>query len=274
MSVKNFIPTIWETEVNREREKAHVFGAFVNRDYQGSIAAYGDTVKINGIGAVNIGDYVPGTDITVQELEDASTFMTIDQQKYFAFNLDDVDAAQTTPGIFSAATQEASYGLSDTADSFVAGHHGDAGIVVTQAALNSANFLETFTELRRKFQTNNIPDGVEVKVAITPLIFEKMTLAKILQDTNNSDILSRGYSGTYLGFPIFVSNNVKTTGSIQHCVAMTNRAMTFADQLIGMEAYRPEGGFRDALKGLHVYGGKVVRPKEMAVLNLTVASEV
>ena len=83
----------------------------------------------------------------------------------------------------------------------------------------------------------------------------------------NQAILQNGLVGEAAGFQIHLSNNVpSTSGAKSKVVAGTNQAGSFAEQLVELEAYRLEKNFSDAVKGLHVYGAKVVQPKALAVL--------
>lgn len=95
MAVTNFIPQVWSARLLAHLDKAHVLTNLVNRDYEGEIRQYGDTVKITQIGDITIKDYVTNTDIDdPQELTTEQQLLVIDQQKYYAFQIDDVDAAQ------------------------------------------------------------------------------------------------------------------------------------------------------------------------------------
>ena len=121
MSVANFIPTIWSARLLAHLDKAHVYAALVNRDYEGEIKNYGDTVKINQIGDVTIKDYTKGKDIDdPEELSGDQNTLTIDQAKYFNFSIDDVDAAQVNPKLMDAAMQRSAYAMNDTTDLFLA----------------------------------------------------------------------------------------------------------------------------------------------------------
>ena len=112
MSVANFIPTIWSARLLAHLDKAHVYAAQVNRDYEGEIKNYGDTVKINQIGDVTIKDYTKGKDIDdPEELSGDQNTLTIDQAKYFNFSIDDVDAAQVNPKLMDAAMQRSAYAM-------------------------------------------------------------------------------------------------------------------------------------------------------------------
>ena len=119
MSVANFIPTIWSARLLAHLDKAHVYAALVNRDYEGEIKNYGDTVKINQIGDVTIKDYTKGKDIDdPEELNGDQNTLTIDQAKYFNFSIDDVDAAQVNPKLMDSAMQRSAYAMNDTWQTF------------------------------------------------------------------------------------------------------------------------------------------------------------
>ena len=137
MSVANFIPTIWSARLLAHLDKKHVYAALVNRDYEGEIRNYGDTVKINQIGDVTIKDYQKGKDIAdPEDLSGEQTTLTIDQAKYFNFAIDDVDAAQVNPKLMDKAMQRAAYGMNDVTDTFLAN-------LMYLAAQNNGNNLGT-----------------------------------------------------------------------------------------------------------------------------------
>ena len=235
MSVKNFIPKLWATAVNRELEKSLVLVPRCNRNYEGLISAAGDTVKINGIGGIDTAAYTPGTTtITYQEIEDASTEFKIDQDYYFAFQLEDVDKAQATDGIFAAATLEAAYALGDRADIFIANKYSDAGTSITESSVTSSNVTSILTRIRRAFSENNVPNTVPIDLVVTPWFHEKMKLAKVITSTDNAGVINTGFLGNYWGFNIYESNNIVTTGSEgslnSQIMAMTSRAITYASE--------------------------------------------
>ena len=93
MAITTFIPTIWEARLLAHLDKALIYGNLCNRDYEGDISQAGDTVIINQIGDIAIKDYKKTEDITLDDVDGTPTQLKIDQQKYFAFKVDDVDAA-------------------------------------------------------------------------------------------------------------------------------------------------------------------------------------
>ncbi|MFO7294268.1 MAG: coat protein, partial [Acidimicrobiia bacterium] len=100
MAISNFVPEVWAAELLVALEKNLVYAApgVVNRDYEGEIAQYGDTVHITTLGDPTIGTYTPHSDITIEDVDDTPTTLTIDQAKYFAFEVDDIERRQARDG--------------------------------------------------------------------------------------------------------------------------------------------------------------------------------
>src|SRR4030043_236938 len=129
MTIANFIPAVWSANILVALRKVLVFAGLVNADYEGDITGFGDRVKINEIGEINISDYTKNSDITWQDLDDAQKELIINQAKYFAFQIDDIDRAQAKPKLITQAMSDGAYGLKDAADAFMASKHNEAGIV-------------------------------------------------------------------------------------------------------------------------------------------------
>lgn len=278
MSIANFIPTIWSARLLAHLDKKHVYAALVNRDYEGEIRNFGDTVKINQIGDITIKDYVKGQPIAdPQDIDGDQTILTIDQAKYFNFAIDDVDAAQVNPKLMDKAMQRAAYGMNDVTDQYLANlmylaaeNNGDglgsddAPIVPTKDTAYDL-LVDLGTDLTEK----NVP--TEGRWAVVPAWFHGLLLKDNRFVGNGTDynraLIEGGEVGVAAGFKIWLSNNVpNAAGAKYKIIAGTNEAASFAEQILKTEAYRPEKSFADAVKGLHVYGGKVVQPKGLSVL--------
>jgi hypothetical protein len=280
MRVRQFVPTIWSAELFQELDKAHVLVNRANRDYEGEISAYGDQVKINAVGDITVANYAPNvTSITPQQLSAAQTILTIDQSKYFAFFIDDVDNAQTKPTLMGEAMRKAAYALADTADQLIAGFYTQAGVTVTSTSVSVATCLTILADAGKALDEGNVPQGGRWLV-IPPWFHAKLVLNKIME-TDGSVVAdpaySNGFVGRAFGFDIFMSNNLTTSNSTgtlgsHYALAGTARAISFAEQIVKMEAYRPEDSFSDAVKGLHVYGSKVIDPNALISLNITTSS--
>lgn len=289
MSVNNFKPTIWSANILATLQKSLVFASpiITNRNYEGEVANFGDRVKINQIGDVTISNYVSGTDITYQGMSDAAQFLDIDQQKYFAINLDDVDAAQVNVDLMSAYSTQAGYSIADTVDQYLSGLYASAGITtnlgstaspltVTAADSTGGNvgILELLRRMMVALNKNNVPK-IGRWVVLSPdlagrLAERNVTLYNVRQTQEAAD---NGYIGNFYGFEIFESNNVADVGTAvtpkQKILAGTNVAITMAQQIAKIEGVRRENQFADAVRGLYVYGAKVVRPEALACATVT-----
>lgn len=273
----NFIPTVWAARLLQQLEKVHVYGqtGVVNRDYEGEIRDRGDSVKIATVGDVNVGNYSRNTDMAVQILDDADQMLLIDQAKFFNFTYDDIDNAQQAVNTMDAAMQSAAYKLKDAADSFVAGHYvyapADTGVGDDTTPLNAlaANVAyKLLVDLGTKLDERNVPsDGRSV---IVPPFFH----GALLQDdrfvktggANAEARLQNGMVGEAAGFRVLKSNNVPNTSSTKYkVIALHPMAFSFAEQIVKVESYRVEKQFANGAKGLHVYGGRLVRPQAWAV---------
>lgn len=283
MSLENFIPTIWSARLLANLNEAHVYAALTNRDYEGEIENIGDTVKINAIGRVTIGSYTKNTDIAAAEtLTDAQTTLTIDKAKYFNFQIDDVDKAQQKPKVMDAAMSEASYGLSLEVDKELAkmhtvtpannkvgadGNSAKLGLVLTAGSA----MYDYLVDLKVKLDENNCPDDGQRWVVVPAWAYGALLKdARFVNATETGNqIRSNGYVGKAAGFNVHMSNNVTDDGQsvkTYRIIAGHPMAVSYAEQVREVEAYRPERRFADAVKGLHLWGYKVVRPALIATL--------
>ena len=275
MSVSNFIPELWSKRINQKLRKSLVFGSVVNTDYEGEIGSGGDTVKINSIGDVTIGNYVPNsTSITPEQLNDYQTTLSIDTKKYFAFKVDDVDKAQVNANVMDEAMQSAAWGLKNAADESIAALYTGAANTITTTAIDSTNAFAAVLTLGQYLSQENVPEDGRWLV-IPPWFKTKLLLAKALVTDNGAaaDAFTNGKVGRVGGFDLYESNNVANDGTTYYIMAGTRKAISFAAQVNKVEAYRPEASFSDAVKGLYVYGTKVVYPDALAVLTATVGAE-
>jgi hypothetical protein len=276
--LNNFIPTIWSARILSALKKSLVYGQsnVVNRDYEGDIRDQGDSVKINSIGDVTIKDHARNTDIDgAEEISDASQMLLIDQGKYFNFGVDDVDKAQANANVMGEAMDRSGYGLRDKADQFIASHYTDvpaANLLGSDGAPvipTATTAYEKLVDLGVLLDEANVPtDG---RFVIVPSWYHGLLLKDdrfVRAGTAKTDqVLANGMVGEAAGFTVMKSNNVpNTAGTLYKVIAGTKMGFSYAEQIVKVEAYRPEKRFSDAVKGLHVYGGKLIRPYCWAVL--------
>jgi len=280
--VEGFIPEWWSADLLRSKEKTLVFGGLCNRSYEGQIKQAGDRVRINQVGDITVNSYTKNSTaaLTIQKLDDAQISLDIDQAKYFSFQVDDIDEVQANVDFRAEAMRKAGYRLNDTMDQYLFGLHTQAGIQVTSTTTSSTTVEIAFLNLAERLNDANAPSDGRFAL-IPPWVLTKLTLARILKDTDNSRIYTAGaledkkyygYVGRAHGFDFYVSNNVsKVASSNAKIIAgIVGESFTLAEQILKMEAYRmTDEGFGSVVKGLHVYGAKCVHPAITACLTAT-----
>lgn len=270
MAINDFIPELWAGRVLENLQKTLVYGAagVVNRDYEGTIRQAGDTVKINNIGALTAGTYTADTDIdSVAALSDSTRSLEIDQARFVAFQIDDITAAQSSVSLMDSAMREAAYALADTADGFIAAAMVSGGSSVStgiDTTPDKDTAYENLVALSIALDEANAPrEGrwVVVSPAYHGLLLKDTRF--ISPGGGNTETLTNGRVGRAAGFTIYTSNNCPLDTTNKVVLAGHPSAITYAEQLVKTEAFRMENRFADAVKMLHVYGAKVVRPTNL-----------
>ena len=276
MAYENFIPEIWSKKIEHDLERDCVYAEDCNRSYEGSVKQCGDTVHILGVGKPTISTLARESasgDITgPEEVEGTDTILVIDQIRYFNFMVGDIDKAQAVDGLLDSLTKEANEGLANEVDKYIAALVSGAGSSVTQGALTADNVLDTLDEGQQKLYENDVKATTEVVVVIPPAVYTLFRRAYLQRDTNNHEALANGKVARYGNMTVKLSNNVNGGSGTYNCMMRTKRAVAYAQPVRHVEAYRPEGKFADAVKGFILFGAKVVRPKEMVKLALTIAA--
>jgi len=305
LSINNFIPEVWSGVLLKALTPNLVYGNLFNSDYQGEITRQGDTVRITSIGDIEINDYSKDTDIkSPQALTDAQTTLSISQAKYYNFEIDDVDQAQSMPGIMAAAMEMAAYRLAQEMDRYYAGFYVDAISANTIGSADSPvtpdkptydkvgggttvydyliilNQLLTHQSVPKVGRWAVIPPWVKSALLQDPRFTSFNTPDARETITNGQLDASAGQApDAYLGriekMDIYESVNaphlagdVGLAGSVDVIFAGHSMAVTKAAGLTKTEAYRPPSRFADAVKGLALYGAKTIRPYAVAAAYL------
>lgn len=273
MSYANFVPKIWAKAIERELERKLVFAEDCNRQYEGDVKQMGDTVKILGVGKPTISKQKGGSIILpdAETVEDTSVEMQINTVAYFNFLVDDIDKRQAVGGLLDALNTEATQELAGEMDKDIAALAGtrDAKKVYSDyLAVNADNVLGTLDLALQMLHENDVPADAKIVATVPPWFLTHLRTAYTKLDTDNSDLLKNGKVGRYNNILIKMSNNVNSTTSGSNIMVRTERAVAFANPLTHTEPYRPEKRFSDAVKGYVLYGTKIVRPKELMILNV------
>lgn len=276
MTIENVIPALWAARFLENLNNEHVYASCFNRDYEGQIKEMGSSVKIANIGNVTIYNYVRNQDLSGPDIpQDAGQILTIDQGKYFHFNVDDLDKRQAQPNIMAAQMTQAAWDMRDVVDLYL-GTLLQNGVATAQQ-LGSIAIDQNPTSGQFTAYDNLVNMDVQLSTTNTPRAGRWAVVPPWYEGFLRKDLRFVGYGtpenrqaltggkpiGTASGFDVYVSNNVPKSGSAYTVIAGYNGAATYAEQVTETEAYRPQKRFGDAMKMLLVYGAKITRPSNL-----------
>ena len=277
MAITNFQQTIWSKKIQTQLDTITSLKDHCDFQFQGDIK-YAKEVKILNVARPTIRTYVPGTSLTREAGTDGSQLLQINQYRYFDFEVEDIDQAQSVPGLIENLTKEATLGLSEEADKYVASLvKADVEATTPTVSIGTATDISGVTDggialIETGFQRlyeNNCKVSDSYHLEITPEWYTVLRPYIIKLDTDNSDLIKKGYVGKYGNALISIENLLASSTVSSHSCKLamlrTTKAIAFAGQIDKVEAYRPHDAFQDALKGLYVFGAKIVRPEQIFV---------
>ncbi|SDH19466.1 hypothetical protein SAMN05421505_112126 [Sinosporangium album] len=245
----------------------------VNRDYEGDITGMGDTVRIPTVLDPTTEDYSPITGFAGDPAENTGDSLTfeIERARAFRFRVEDITQVQSQIGgqYMTHGVTRAGRKLAEVADAYVAAKivaavpAGNRRVTVNLAGTVDALYKQ-IVQLKVELDKTNTPQGGRFLV-ITPDVYGLLLQDSRFVDASqfgSNEPIRNGVVGKTLGF-LVVSCNVMPANT--HVIAGHNIATTYAEQLVEVEYYRPEKFFADAVRGLHVYGAKVMRPEHLAL---------
>ena len=268
-------PILWSARILAHLDKTFVYGAaFTNRDYEGEIKDAGNTVRILQIGDVTVSDYT-GTLAAGQGLTDAALDLVVDQKKYFNFFVDDVDTRFSILKLVDEGSRRAAIAMSDVRDQYVASLFSgisasntvgdDTTPIVIGFAAGQTKPYDAFLDLGQKLDESNVAN-VDRRVVLPPWFIRALKGQLGNRNTSLGDkITMDGMAGTVDGVTIYQSNNVPNVAGAKYKAMMGQPVITFADAIVKTETFRPEAKFGTGVKGLHVFGAKLVQPRAMSL---------
>lgn len=285
MSINNFIPNLWSGQIQKKLRNELVFGGMVNRRFEGELKRKGDTVTIFTVGETTIKDMVArkanGAPREIDAPEGIATTnvsLVVDQEKYFNVGIDDVDAIQRNADLFPEYIDSAVYGLKSAMDKHIADKMkkeagSQLGTVDSPVELSANSIYNEILKLKVALDRANAPQIG--RFLVMPPEAEGMLLAdnRFIYVGTGGNALANGKLFKASGFDIAISNDLTPDGSNVYQILASNRESTaFVEQILHIEPYRVEKAFSDAVKGLAVYGAKVIKPEHVVVANVTFAS--
>lgn len=287
----NFIPEIWSGKLIENFYDATVLAAIANTDYEGEIKNQGDTVNIRTIPNITIRDYVKGQNLVVENPDKPKLQLVIDKGEYFACVEDDIDRVQSDVKLMDMWSKDASEQMKIKIDqrvltdilpdiaatnkgatagavsgAFNLGTTGSPLTVTKDGSGGSTSVTDLVVDMGTVLDEANCPE--QNRFLIIPARMAGLIKKSELKDASltgdSQSPLRNGRLGMIDRFTIYVSHNLKVTSSTKYSIiAGTKMGFTFASQMTEMETIRSETTFGDIVRGLQVYGYKVVKPEAL-----------
>lgn len=282
MSVQYFQQTIWSKKIQDDLEEKCKLVQDCTREYEGD-CKYANTVRILAVGDPTIGNYT-GKDINIEEMTDSMQELKIDVQKYFAFEVKDVDKAQSVPGLPEKYQQKAMHKLALTREKFigalVAGkaqstvdeeakndtYKEGAKNVITAAGKTKGNIKTALDDAIVLLREKNFDDAGIIE--IDPRTYKTFKDELIELKTANDELIRKGVVGQYDNYNVKSTNNVYRDETHVYCIVRSNMAIAFAGQINEVEAGRMEKRFSDYVRGLDTYGAKIIAQDELVCVKI------
>jgi hypothetical protein len=288
----NFIPELWSGKLIENFYDATVLAAISNTDYEGEIRQFGDTVNIRTTPEITIRDYVKGQTLTVENPDKPKLQLVIDKGEYFACVEDDVDKVQSDINLMDTWTKDASERMKikidqrvltdilpdigsfnkgatagEQSSSFNLGTTASPLQVTSSGAGGTKSVVDLIVDLGTVLDEANCPE--QNRFMVVPAKFAGLIKKSELKDASltgdGTSIVRNGRLGMIDRFTVYVSHNLKVdTGGKYNLIAGHKMGFTFASQMTNMETIRSESTFGNIVRGLQVYGYKVVKGEALA----------
>ena len=265
MAVTNFIQSIWSKKIQDDLELKTKLVENCLREYEGDVK-HAASVKILGVGEPTIGAYDSTKDINIEEMSDKGQMLTIDQANYFAFYVDDVNQAQSVPGLKERYQEKAVHGLAVARDTYVAGLIKGATNVTTATNLTQEAVKDAIDKAIVSLRERNFDE--EGVIEITPAVYSVFKNCLITLSTDNPEYIKKGIVGVYDDFKVIMSNNMAKDDTHAYCDVRGKKAVAFAGQINEVEALRSEKRFKDIIRGLDTFGSKVIDEARIQVVKV------
>ena len=290
-----FLPKVYSKQVLNFFRKSSVVEAITNTDYAGEISAFGDTVRIIKEPVITVDQYERGGTISATKLTDQELNLIVDVANAFKFIVDDIETNMSHVNFREVATSSAAYALRDAFDSGViaemfsgvsasspnhvlgsdnatdlaAGTFDGTGNLDIGFAGSEHDPIDVLSRMARLLDEQNVPEEGRWFLA-NPEFYEQLvqTSSKLMsvdfnagQGSIRNGLVS---SGKLRGFDMYKTNNIAATSNAAgKCLAGHMSSTCTAQTIVNTEVIRDPDSFGDIVRGLHVYGSKVLRPEAL-----------
>lgn len=284
-STPGFIPSIWSGKLIEKLYASTAYAEVANTMYEGEIKQQGDTVEIRTTPSITIRDYQVGGGLTYEKPTSDKVQLQIDQSKYFAFEVNDVDAYQSDINLMDSWSDDGGQQMGIEIDTDVnayaytevAAANAGAAAGAKSGSLNlgetnapvvitKSNILDVLVDCGTALDEQNVPNTG--RYVILPAWMNGMLKKSDLRDASvmgdSTSVYRNGKVGELDRFTVYVNNNLSTvtdpttTNQCTNVIFGHKKALTFASQMTNMETLPNPDDFGKLIRGLNVYGRKVI----------------
>ena len=285
----NWAPAIYSQKVQKFFRRASVVEDITNTDYAGEIENFGDTVNIIKEPSITVNDYARGQTVNTETLADDQIQLTVDQGSYFAFKVDDIEERQSHVNFEALATSSGAYALKknydynvlkaiyDGASTSAANTGTDGSPIDGDAATDT--LVDVMSAAKTVLDGNDVPEENRWFVA-PPAFYQQIRKAgaKIMdQSVMNDGSASAMRNGMITDRPLFgfrmystnaiavssgaaSSKTFGSAGSNEYAFLYGHQSgVATANHIAKTELIRDPDSFSDIVRGLHVFGRKILR---------------
>lgn len=272
--IRDAVPIIFAAKVLKVIDDKLVFGKIATKEYEGEIENVGDRVVIRGLGEVTIRKYDPKAakaagknPVQYETPQDSAIFLDVDQAYYYGISEGDIKKKQSDLDHMTNYAQKAGYGLDKKVDAYIASLYNMGALGATpyvkDTSVDSASVTSALGELWDALELVNI----DRKYIVLPSwVVLRLLYAGIVNADDLKGELKNGFIGRVLNFEMYQSNrcyNINSEKWHHAIMAGSYDSIAFVQQILETEALRLQGDFASATRGLHVWGSRVIKPKEL-----------
>ena len=269
---QHFIPEVFSKKLQAKFYAQTILSEVTTNEYEGEISGLGNKVNIRTVPAVSVADYTGS--LSYADVTSGTVELDINKAKSYAFKVDDILRTQADIDFMNAAAEDAAQNMKIAIETDVFANVG-AGSSLTdvnssEAGTNAGNILGHILTAGKTLDLNNIPETERFMIIdpATAAIIKNSDLKQAYLTGDAESPLRNGNIGMIDRFTVYVSNNLPTSGSVTTGLFGHPKAVAYASQMTNTETVRLESSFGDGVRGLSVYGYKVVVPTAIGEIKL------
>ena len=272
---QHFIPEVFSKKLQAKFYAQTMLSEVTTNEYEGEISGLGNKVNIRSVPAVTVADYTGS--LSYADVTSGTIELNIDKAKSYAFKVDDILREQADIDFMNEAANDAAQNMKIAIEqdvfANVAAGSSLTDINATPSNLTSSNILGFILDAGQTLDENNIPEDNRYMI-ISPAaatLLKQSELRQAYLTGDNVSPLRNGFIGTVDRFNMYVSNNLVTASGVTSGLYGHPKAIAYASQMTNTESVRLESSFGDGVRGLAVYGYKVVLPTAIGEFKLKFA---